>query len=55
MRRIDKLGPVSMFNTIFSAHYGYTAVALAEKIKHFFRTYAMNRHKVTTITPGFHY
>ena len=55
MRRIEKLGPVSMFHTIYTAHYGYKAKELGDKIKHFYRTYANNRHKMTTLTPGFHY
>ena len=44
-----------MFHTIYTAHYGYKAKDLAEKIKHFYKSYANNRHKMTTITPGFHY
>lgn len=27
---------------------------VAEKVKHFFRCYSMNRHKMATITPGYH-
>ena len=26
----------------------------ASKVKHFFRMYAINRHKMTTITPAYH-
>ena len=44
-----------MFYSIYTAHYGYKAQDLADKIKHFYRTYSMNRHKMSSITPGFHY
>ncbi|XP_069760732.1 glutamine-dependent NAD(+) synthetase isoform X2 [Narcine bancroftii] len=27
---------------------------VAEKVKHFFRTYSINRHKMTTLTPAYH-
>ena len=29
-------------------------VQIAHKVKHFFRRYAINRHKMTTITPSYH-
>ena len=28
--------------------------AISKKVKHFFRKYAANRHKMTTITPSMH-
>ena len=55
LRRVDRLGPVSMFEKVYTAHYGYEAKDLGDKIKHFFRTYGQNRHKMATVTPGFHY
>lgn len=27
---------------------------VAEKVKHFFRMYSVNRHKMTTVTPSYH-
>lgn len=27
---------------------------VAEKVKHFFRCYAINRHKMTVLTPSYH-
>ena len=27
---------------------------VADKVKHFFRCYAINRHKMTTLTPSYH-
>lgn len=29
-------------------------VQVAEKVKHFFRKYSVNRHKMTTVTPSYH-
>eukprot|EP00922_Rhytidocystis_sp_ex-Travisia-forbesii_P024434 GHVS01035858.1.p1 GENE.GHVS01035858.1~~GHVS01035858.1.p1 ORF type:complete len:870 (+),score=143.22 GHVS01035858.1:53-2662(+) len=31
-----------------------TPSAIAAKVKHFFRTYGINRHKMSTITPSYH-
>lgn len=45
-----------MFNSIQSSGISsWDAKTLGDKIKHFFRMYAKNRHKMTTVTPGFHY
>lgn len=33
---------------VFSLHQ------VASKVKHFFRVYSMNRHKMTTLTPSYH-
>lgn len=27
---------------------------VAQKVKHFFRMYSINRHKMTTVTPSYH-
>lgn len=56
LRRVEKHGPVSMFNFIISAGIsGYSPKNLSEKIKHFFRSYGKNRHKMTTLTASLHY
>ena len=56
LRRVEKLGPVSMFHSIqTSGICAWSPEQLGEKIKHFFRCYGKNRHKMTTLTPGFHY
>jgi NAD+ synthase (glutamine-hydrolysing) len=56
LRRLKKLGPVSMFNEIHSSGAWQIDVrTLAEKVKHFFRCYANNRHKITVLTPAFHF
>ena len=31
-----------------------TLFQVAEKVKHFFRCYSMNRHKLTVLTPSYH-
>uniref|UniRef100_A0A0G4IER3 Glutamine-dependent NAD(+) synthetase n=1 Tax=Chromera velia CCMP2878 TaxID=1169474 RepID=A0A0G4IER3_9ALVE len=54
LRKISRHGPVSMFRSLAHewAHLG--AAEVARKVKHFFRMYAINRHKMTTITPAYH-
>eukprot|EP00892_Ulva_mutabilis_P007450 jgi/Ulvmu1/5077/UM021_0094.1 len=55
LRKISRLGPVSMFFAVWRL-WGdqYTVAEIAAKVKFFFRYYAMNRHKATTITPAYH-
>lgn len=55
MRRINKLGPVSMFDNIYCTRQYTTIDALADKIKIFFRHYSDNRHKMAIMTPIFHF
>ena len=43
-----------MFDKVYSM-YLYKPNDLAEKIKRFFHFYSINRHKMTTVTPSFHY
>ena len=62
LRKIGRCGPVGMFRSLLAN--GQLAVAnglkymspklLAEKVKRFFYFYAVNRHKMTTITPSYH-
>ncbi|RYO77391.1 hypothetical protein DL762_009291 [Monosporascus cannonballus] len=66
LRKVDKLGPYGMFQRL--AHeWGanrprgedgttpvYTPRQVAEKVKRFFHFYAINRHKLTTLTPALH-
>ncbi len=44
-----------MFDKLLSERNFKDAQKLAEKVKKFFIYYGMNRHKMTTITPSFHY
>eukprot|EP00916_Digyalum_oweni_P026758 GHVL01043937.1.p1 GENE.GHVL01043937.1~~GHVL01043937.1.p1 ORF type:complete len:508 (+),score=85.51 GHVL01043937.1:809-2332(+) len=53
LRKIERCGPASMFKKLMYTCTDSPA-KLAEKVKHFFRSYAINRHKVTTITPSYH-
>lgn len=55
LRKISRLGPVGMFQRLV-VQWGdnYTPSQVAEKVKHFFRSYNINRHKMTTLTPSYH-
>lgn len=55
IRKVDKLGPVSMFERVRRIQKDLTASQVGEKVKHFFRYYAINRHKQTTVTPSMHF
>ncbi|KAK4462904.1 hypothetical protein QBC42DRAFT_266951 [Cladorrhinum samala] len=66
LRKLNKLGPYAMFKRLVhdwsidrkrvdgdDAPY-YTPRQVAEKVKLFHHYYAINRHKMTTITPALH-
>ncbi|KAL2259149.1 hypothetical protein VTK26DRAFT_7268 [Humicola hyalothermophila] len=66
LRKLNKLGPFAMFQRLVhdwsidrervpgdDAPY-YTPAQVAEKVKKFFHFYAINRHKMTTLTPALH-
>lgn len=55
LRRHQKLGPVSMFEAICGSEYNVNPRKVAEKVKLFFNHYGTNRHKMSTLTPTFHY
>ncbi|KAJ4413385.1 hypothetical protein N0V85_003580 [Neurospora sp. IMI 360204] len=66
LRKLNKLGPFAMFQRLvhdWSADREkvegdeapfYTPRQVAEKVKRFFHFYAINRHKMTTLTPALH-
>lgn len=55
LRKVARCGPVSMFRTLLGTWRGlYPASTIAAKVKHFFRSYAINRHKSTVLTPSYH-
>ncbi len=67
MRKLEKLGPLGMFQRLVQewdihrerdanddAPY-YTPTQVAESVKMFFHFYAVNRHKMTTLTPVLHF
>ena len=56
LRKIDRQGPLSMFEhlLIYWADRKLSAREIGEKVKKFFRYYAINRHKSTVLTPSYH-
>jgi NAD+ synthase (glutamine-hydrolysing) len=58
LRKVDKCGPVAMFVKLFhewsQPPLNLTAEQVAEKVKRFWFFYAINRHKMTTMTPAYH-
>ena len=55
LRKMQKCGPYSMFTKLLT-EWGstYSPSAIAEKVKLFFRKHAINRHKMTVLTPAYH-
>lgn len=55
LRKISKCGPYSMFCKLISSWKDtFSPSQVATKVKHFFRMYSINRHKMTTVTPSYH-
>lgn len=54
LRKIYRCGPVSMFVRLLQVWSHLTPFVVAEKVKRFFKFYAINRHKMTTLTPSYH-
>jgi NAD+ synthase (glutamine-hydrolysing) len=54
LRKIEFCGPISMFRKLACEWPDLPPSVVAEKVKHFFRMYAINRHKLTTLTPSYH-
>lgn len=54
LRKINLCGPLSMYRKLLAAWPTLTPVEVASKVKRFFRFYAINRHKLTTLTPSYH-
>nr|CAD7569878.1 unnamed protein product [Timema californicum] len=55
LRKKNLCGPYSMFCKLIHTWQGHcTPEQVAEKVKHFFRCYAINRHKMTVLTPSYH-
>ncbi|XP_054491491.2 glutamine-dependent NAD(+) synthetase [Agelaius phoeniceus] len=55
LRKIGKAGPYSMFCKLINIWKEiFTPREVASKVKHFFRMYSINRHKMTTLTPSYH-
>jgi len=66
LRKLNKLGPYAMFQRLVHDWSidrkrtpgddapAYTPAQTAEKVKRFYHFYAINRHKMTTLTPALH-
>lgn len=58
LRKVEKCGPEAMFIKLYhewsQPPYNYSAEVIAEKVKKFWFFYAINRHKMTTMTPAYH-
>jgi NAD+ synthase (glutamine-hydrolysing) len=59
LRKIQRHGPYSMVKHLITlwgpgTSRNLSIEEIARKVKHFFKYYAMNRHKMTTITPSYH-
>ena len=54
LRKMEQCGPVSMFEKLVEEWDHLPPREVAEKVKRFFRYYAINRHKMTTLTPSYH-
>ncbi|KAF2262727.1 glutamine-dependent NAD(+) synthetase with GAT domain-containing protein [Lojkania enalia] len=55
LRKEHKLGPYGMFQRLLHDWRDqYTPREVADKVKRFHHFYAINRHKMTTMTPAYH-
>uniref|UniRef100_A0A1Q3G1P3 Glutamine-dependent NAD(+) synthetase n=1 Tax=Culex tarsalis TaxID=7177 RepID=A0A1Q3G1P3_CULTA len=55
LRKQSYCGPYSMFCKLVSTwRDSCSPREIADKVKHFFRCYAINRHKMTVLTPAYH-
>ncbi|EAS32013.3 NAD+ synthetase [Coccidioides immitis RS] len=53
-RKVLKLGPYSMFEKLLHEWKGLKPRDIATKVKRFYHYYAVNRFKMTTLTPSYH-
>jgi NAD+ synthase (glutamine-hydrolysing) len=55
LRKTQSCGPYSMFCKLVASWRNECAPKeVSDKVKHFFRCYAINRHKMTVLTPSVH-
>ncbi|MCA9968672.1 MAG: NAD(+) synthase, partial [Anaerolineales bacterium] len=54
LRKVERCGPLSMFETLVYEWDHLPPREVAEKVKRFFYHYAANRHKMTVLTPAYH-
>ncbi|GLU17697.1 hypothetical protein SLE2022_340530 [Rubroshorea leprosula] len=55
LRKMFRCGPVSMFRNLCDRwRERPTPSEVADKVKHFFKYYSINRHKMTVLTPSYY-
>lgn len=57
LRKVDRSGPVTMYKKLLNAGGQWAKLSPSEvavKVKRFFHSHALNRHKMTTLTPSYH-
>lgn len=54
LRKIDRCGPLSMFEKLAVEWEHLPPRTVADKVKRFFYHYSTNRHKTTVLTPSYH-
>ena len=54
LRKVELCGPYSMFTKLVGMWNHLCPGDIADKVKTFFKKYAINRHKMTTVTPAYH-
>jgi len=55
LRKVSSCGPYGMFIKLLDLWRNHCSPAqIAAKVKHFFTSYSINRHKMTTLTPSMH-
>ena len=54
LRKVNMCGPVSMYRQLVAKWRDLDPTVVAAKVKHFFRSYGLNRHKSTVLTPAYH-
>jgi NAD+ synthase (glutamine-hydrolysing) len=54
LRKLSRCGPVTMYRKLVLIWQNLAPAVVAEKVKHFFYYYSINRHKMCTITPSYH-
>ena len=54
LRKIERCGPLSMFERLVIKWDDQTPRQVADKVMRFFKKYSTSRHKMTVLTPGYH-
>jgi len=56
LRKVHLCGPVSMYRQLVGLwrDQNIAPTEIADKVKHFFRSYGINRHKSSVLTPAYH-